>query len=112
MSSRIVWQECAAGDPDAAGKRLAALEGLTLLAVTEKIVSLAEELIIANILPPPPTMRYTSRRPPCTGSISFSPRHIANLIIQEKIAALFENKGLLLPVICTPEELLGAEYDE
>jgi hypothetical protein len=44
--------------------------------------------------------------------LTWNCRHIANLIIQEKIAAFFENKGLLLPVICTPEELLGAEYDE
>ncbi|HRX71508.1 MAG: hypothetical protein KDJ22_05735 [Candidatus Competibacteraceae bacterium] len=67
--------------------------------IETSIISLAEELIIANILPP---------------KAAADALHIATATLhrQEKITAFFENKGLLLPVICTPEELLGAEYDE
>jgi hypothetical protein len=32
--------------------------------------------------------------------------------IQEKIAAYLEQRGLFLPIICTPEELLGGNSDD
>jgi hypothetical protein len=39
-------------------------------------------------------------------------RHIANPVIQEKIAAYLEQQGLFLPIICTPEELLGGKDND
>jgi hypothetical protein len=39
-------------------------------------------------------------------------RNIASLIIQEDIARYLEIRGLFLPIICTPEELLGEQNDE
>ncbi|HNC21512.1 MAG TPA: hypothetical protein PKH05_16165 [Nitrospira sp.] len=43
--SQSVWQECAAGDPVAAEKNLAALEGIPVLAVTQDMIRLAGSLI-------------------------------------------------------------------
>jgi hypothetical protein len=43
--------------------------------------------------------------------LTWNCRHIANPIIQEGIAQYLEQRGLFLPIICTPEELLG-EQDE
>jgi len=36
LVSQAVWQECAAGDPDAAQRRMAALEELDVLAVRKR----------------------------------------------------------------------------
>ena len=33
-------------------------------------------------------------------------------VIQESIAEFLEQQGLFLPIICTPEELLGRNDDE
>ncbi len=51
LISQVVWQECASGDAGAAARRLAALEGLDVLAVTEEMISLAGELISCKIVP-------------------------------------------------------------
>jgi hypothetical protein len=34
-------------------------------------------------------------------------KHIANPVLQRRIAGLLDERGLALPFICTPEELLG-----
>jgi hypothetical protein len=43
--------------------------------------------------------------------LSWNFKHIANPVIQAKIAAKLGSIGLALPFICPPEELLG-EDDE
>ena len=43
--------------------------------------------------------------------LTWNCRHIANPVIQARIAAHLESVGLLLPFICTPEELLGEENE-
>ncbi len=78
--SQSVWQECAAGNPDAAERRLAALAIATLHHV--------DFLLTWNC------------------------RHIANPVIQEGIAEYLEQQTLFLPIICTPEELIGGNNDE
>jgi len=44
--------------------------------------------------------------------VTWNCRHIANPVIQEKIAVYLEQLGLFLPIICTPEELLGESNDD
>jgi len=46
------------------------------------------------------------------GGLLFLSRHIANPVILEKIAIHLEQLGLFLPIICTPEELLGGVNDD
>lgn len=50
-ASELVLTECAAGNPEAAGKRLAALQGIKLLEVTADSVELAKGLVAAGIVP-------------------------------------------------------------
>jgi hypothetical protein len=87
-----------------------------MLAVTEDMVSLAEGLITEKVLSPKAIGDALHIAIATLHGIDFfltwNCRHIANPIIQEKIAAFLERKGLFLPTICTPEELLGAENDE
>jgi len=111
LISQSVWQECAAGDPVAAQRRLAALAGMTMLTVTEDMVNMAEGLTASNIVPAKAFEDALHIAISTVHRIDFlltwNCRHIANPIIQEKIATYLEQRGLFLPIICTPEELLG-----
>jgi len=114
--SQSVWQECAAGDPVAAQHRLAALEGIPVLAVTEEMVRLAEAFIEKAIIPAKAIEDALHIAISTLHHVDFlltwNCRHIANPVIQEKIAIHLDESGLLLPIICTPEELLGGrDYD-
>jgi hypothetical protein len=41
--------------------------------------------------------------------LTWNCKHIANVEILPRIADILESLGLELPMICTPEELLGVE---
>jgi hypothetical protein len=115
LVSQAVWQECAAGDPDAAKRRLATLEELDVLAITEDMIELAEALIAQRLIPAKALEDALHIAIATLHHVDFlltwNCRHIANPIIQEGIAQHLEQRGLFLPIICTPEELLG-DQDE
>ncbi len=116
LFSQSVWQECAAGNPGAIQRSMAALEHLDVLAVTEEIIALAEALIAQRLIPGKAiedalhisiaTLHHVSFL------ITWNCRHIANPLIQGGIAEYLEQRGLFLPIIWTPEELLGEQNDE
>jgi len=116
LVSQSVWQECAGGDPVAAQKRLAALEGISVLAVTQDMIRLAESLIEHAIIPAKAIEDALHIAISTLHHVDFlltwNCRHIANPVIQEKIALYLEQHGLFLPIICTPEELLGGNNDD
>ena len=116
LVSQSVWQECAAGDPVAAQRRLAALEGISVLAVTQDMIRLAESLIEQAIIPAKAIEDALHISVSTLHHVDFlltwNCRHIANPMIQEKIAVYLEQLGLFLPIICTPEELLGGNNDD
>jgi hypothetical protein len=116
LVSQSVWQECAAGDPVAAQKRLAALEGISVLAITQDMAHLAESLIEQAIIPAKAIEDALHIAVSTLHHVDFlltwNCRHIANPVIQERIAVYLEQLGLFLPIICTPEELLGGNNDD
>jgi predicted nucleic acid-binding protein len=112
--SDAVLNECAGGDAQAAEKRVAAVVGLPLLAITEDALNIASALVERGIVPKKAAedalhialatvhgMDYL---------LTWNCRHIANMEIQRSIAGYLESQGFLLPIMCTPEELLG-DYD-
>jgi predicted nucleic acid-binding protein len=114
LISESVLRECAAGDPVAAKKRLAVAEGLPLLLIDERALTVAMELIGNGIVP---TKAAEDALHIAIATIynvdyllTWNCRHIANPELQRNIAAFLEKKGLFLPFICTPEELLGEDY--
>jgi predicted nucleic acid-binding protein len=114
--SQSVWQECAAGNPEAAQRRLAVLENLSVLVITEEVIELAESLTLQKLIPAKAIEDAIHIAVATWHRVDFlltwNCRHIANPIIQEGIAQYLETRGLFLPVICTPEELLGDQNDE
>ena len=115
MASELVVTECAAGDAVAAKNRLDALVEIPLLDITARSVELAKGLVAAGIVPVNAsedalhisiaTIHFVDYL------LTWNCRHIANPEIQARIAEHFQQQGLFLPFICTPDELLGGDDD-
>ncbi len=115
FASELVLTECAAGDPEAASKRLAALQGIHLLEITAHSIELAKDLVAVGIFPSKAsedalhisiaTVHFADYL------LTWNCRHIANPEIQARISENFRLKGLFLPFICTPDELLGDDNE-
>jgi hypothetical protein len=113
--SELVITECIAGDAMAASKRLDALFQIPLLDITSRSVEIAKGLVAAGIVPAKAsedamhisiaTVHFVDYL------LTWNCRHIANPEIQARIAEHFQQQGLFLPFICTPDELLGDDDD-
>jgi predicted nucleic acid-binding protein len=114
--SDVVLDECADGNTEAAQRRVNAIKDIPLLEVTEPAVEVARELILRSIVPKKAAQDAlhiavaTIHGMDCLLTWNF--RHIANIDIQRNVAHYLESIGLLLPIMCTPEELLGGYDDE
>ncbi len=109
--SHIVVREAGEGDPDAVQRRLAVLRGVPALETNDAIKALAAAVAKAAALPKKATedalhialatvhgMDYL---------LTWNCKHIANAEIRNVVAAVAYNHGYGVPVICTPEELMG-----
>jgi len=109
--SQVVVREAGEGDAQAAQRRLAALKGLPSLQTTDAVKGLAAALVTAAALPKKATedalhialatvhgMDYL---------LTWNCTHIANAQIRNVVAAVAYDHGYGVPVICTPEELMG-----
>ena len=89
---------------------------MPVLAVTQDMIQLAEALIEQAIIPAKAIEDAIHVAISTLHHVDFlltwNCRHIANPVIQEKIAVHLEQLGLFLPIICTPEELLGGSDDD
>ncbi len=116
VGSELVLRECGAGDPDAAQKRLAVLNDVPLLLITEQALTIAESLVQQGIIPPKAVEEALHFAVATVHGVDYlltwNCRQISNPEIQRGIAAYLEQVGLFLPFICTPEELLGEENVE
>ena len=87
-----------------------------MLAVSEEMIRLAQSLIAQGIIPVKAIEDAIHIAISTLHGVDFlltwNCRHIANPMIQENIAAHLEPQALFLPIICTPEELLGGKDDE
>jgi hypothetical protein len=113
--SDVLIRECRAGDPAAARRRLDALREFSSLAINDQASEIAESLLALSTVPKKAAEDALHVAIATAHGMDFlltwNCRHIANPIIQTRIAAHLESIGLLLPFICTPEELLGEESE-
>jgi hypothetical protein len=116
LVSESVLRECGAGDPDAAARRLASLQDVPLLLITEEALQVAESLVAHGIVPIKAAEDALHIAVATVNGVDYlltwNCRHIANPEVQRNIAKHLEQLGLFLPFICTPEELLGDENVE
>jgi hypothetical protein len=111
-TSEWVIQEARRGDPQAAEKRLQVLHDLPLLESTAEALTLAEIFLYQQRLLP-----ETAREDALHIAISivgdmdylltWNCRHIANAEIQRAITNSCHQMGYNMPILCTPEVLMG-----
>lgn len=115
-SSRLVVQECQAGDPRAAVDRLAALEGILLLEETPDAAAMAEALMRGVPLPERAAADALHIAIAAIHGVDYlltwNCTHIANVTLRPQIEAVCRAAGYEPPLICTPEELPAGGRDD
>ena len=108
--SRLVIEESAAGDAEAAARRLVTLNGLMRLEWTEPVAVLAEQLLTEGAVPREATQDALHVAVAAVHGMDYlltwNCRHIANAAMRNRIGDVCAAGGFEAPVICTPEELL------
>ena len=110
--SQFVLDEAAAGDADAARERLLALQDFPLLDLTDEVGDLAATLVSSLALPPKAATDAAHISIAAVHGMHFlltwNCTHIANAEMSVLIEDACRERGFSCPVICTPEELMGA----
>ena len=109
--SQIVLDEAAAGDAEAAQRRMAVIDTLPLLDLTFEVDGLAETIMQSGLLPASASRDAVHIAVTAVHQVHFlltwNCRHIANATIFRDLQHVIMSAGYDVPVICTPEELLG-----
>jgi hypothetical protein len=108
-----VVHECAAGDSEAAQRRLKLIRGIPRLEINTQVEQIALELVQRGLVPPQVAEDVLHIAIAAAHGADFiltwNFKHIANPMLQHRIAGFLAELHLPLPFICTPEELLGED---
>jgi predicted nucleic acid-binding protein len=111
FTSQVVLAEARAGDPDAAQRRVAVLEHLPLLDVTDAAITLAAALVSGQALPEQAAQDALHVAVACVHGIEYlltwNCAHLANARLRSRIEQICREAGYVPLIICTPEELEG-----
>jgi hypothetical protein len=109
--SQTVLDEAVAGDTDAARRRLPFLQNLALLDLTEAVNDVAKAIMESGLLPKRATRDAVHIAVSSVHGIdillTWNCRHIANAAIMKELSEIVAQCGYEMPILCTPEELLG-----
>ncbi len=110
VSPRVL-AEAGSGDPVAAARRLAALQGIVVLDLTDEARELAQRFLESHFIP---AKAFEDALHMAIATVhgmdyllTWNCRHIANAEIARGIAGVAAGCGCQLPAICTPEQLMG-----
>lgn len=110
--SEIVVREARTGDGEAVQRRLNALDGIPLLALTADVLQLASYLIDCGAVPTVASVDAAHISVATVHGAEFlltwNCRHIANAEMRQRIEEACRHRGYEPPVLCTPEELMGS----
>ena len=110
-TSEAVLDEVAQGDAEIAAQRLEILRDFSLLALNQAVQDLAAQFLARSaFLQRQRWTRFTLLPLPYTAWITcltWNCKHIANAQIQGKLAEISLDFGYVLPILCTPNELMG-----
>ena len=109
--SVLVVQEAEGGDPEAAARRLDALQGIPVLQIDSAAEDLAQHLISDGAIPKEHTEDALHIALAVTNGMDYlltwNFAHINNAQMETKIRQIVEKYGYQYPTICSPEELMG-----
>ena len=110
-ASEIVEDEAGKGDPEMASQRLNLLQSLKLLELTEEVFELSQAFLNQSNLPQKASNDALHMALATVYNLDYlltwNCKHMANAQIQRKLAQISSDLGYILPVICTPYELIG-----
>lgn len=110
FASVLVREEAAAGDADAANRRLQIVDSLPALSHDQSARQLSKILTQKLRLPPRAAADSAHIAIAVTNGMDYlltwNCRHIANARLRTMIEEVCESLGYAAPVICTPEELM------
>ena len=109
--SQFVIDEIQAGDKEAADRRMEQVANFEALEVTSEAEQLTEALIEAGAIPKKAVGDAAHIAVAAVNDINYlltwNCRHLANAQIIRRVSVVCNNRGFNMPVICTPEELMG-----
>jgi hypothetical protein len=112
--SQFVIDEAAAGDPDAAQRRLTFLNPFPLLETTAEVELLAQNIINTHLFPTKAIQDVSHIAVAVVHGIDYlltwNCTHINHATTKEKVRVICEQQGFPFPIICTPEELMEDTY--
>ena len=113
--SEFVVREAGAGDPQAAARRLEALQGMPEISLTEDAVQLAEMLVRNGPLPEKAVVDALHIAVAVCGGVDYlltwNFKHLANAAMRKGIERICQANGYEPCIICTPEELMEEKTD-
>jgi predicted nucleic acid-binding protein len=108
--SKVVADECAAGNPDAAKDRLEVLDSLEFIATSPPVDELARKLIEGFAVPRTEPRDAVHISLAATNGleylVSWNFKHIVNPTTRLAIERVCREAGFEPPIICTPDELM------
>ncbi len=109
--SQVVIDEASAGNPSEASKRIEIIQNFPALEFTDEAESLAIAILTSGKFPHNANRDAAHIAIAAANDIDYlltwNCKHLANAQIIRKISAVCNSEGFNMPVICTPEELMG-----
>lgn len=111
VTSQYVIDEASVGNVELAAQRLEALKDIPLLTLDPAIEAIAAEILSRTILPGSAQIDALHIAAVAYHEIDYlltwNCKHIANARILPRIRDVLTELGLFVPIICTPEEMVG-----
>jgi hypothetical protein len=103
-------EEAGDGDPEAAAKRLAAIDDFPLLDIDEEVQNVYQTYL-EHLPIPPNALRDATHLAVASAHgmdyvVTWNCTHIANGEVIKKLIKINSERGISIPVIVTPEELM------
>jgi len=109
--SDIVLREAAKGDAYAASKRLAELSGIDVLSLDDNARELARAFMERRLIPEKAVEDAFHVAIATSQGMDFlltwNCRYSANAEVVERLEAVCSEMGYRMPILCTPEQLMG-----
>ncbi len=113
--SDTVVEEASCGDKEKARKRLELMHDFEVLEIDIKVQALANELVKAKTIPSKYPEDALHIAVAAVNGIDFiltwNFKHINNPFMMREISDVVTQAKYIMPVICSPEELLGGDYE-
>lgn len=114
--SQVVLDEISAGDESEVRKRLELVRSIEVLGASPDAEALTAAIVEAGVFPKK-AVRDAAHIAVATAHgveylVTWNCRHLANAQISRRVGRICIERGFVMPMICTPEELFGETDDE